>query len=140
MSISPRASGVSMLPQLALLLTISANAPASADSVRSDRDIRLVALRHVADVRRCYEREGLTRDPQLAGTLDVTVTVQATGVVSEAAITAHTMQGLGVREVASCLTTTIRNWRFDRGPYVVETIVFPFNFRPDQAGRSVISS
>ena len=38
----------------------------------------------VADVRRCYEREGLTRDPGLAGTLDVTVTVLATGVVRRA--------------------------------------------------------
>ena len=129
-----------MLPQIALLLTISTNALAPADSVRSDREIRLVALRHVADVRRCYEREGLTRDPRLAGTVDVPVTVQATGIVSDAAVTAHTMQGLGIREVASCLTTAIRNWRFDRGPYVVETLVFPFSFKPEQAGATLIGS
>jgi len=129
-----------MVSQIALLLTISASGPTPDDSIRGDRDIRMVALRNVADVRRCYEREGLTRDPHLSGTLDVTVTVQATGVVSDAAVTAHAMHGLGAREVGACLTTAIRNWRFDRGPYVVETIVFPFSFRPEQAGRSAVIS
>ena len=129
-----------MLSQIALLLTISAAGPTPADSIRADRDIRMVALRNVADVRRCYEREGLTRDPHLSGTLDVTVTVQATGVVSGAAITAHAMHGLGAREVAACLTTAIRNWRFDRGPYVVETIVFPFSFKPERVGGATVVS
>jgi hypothetical protein len=130
-----------MFTPIALLLTISAAGPAPVDSIRADRDIRLVALRNVADVRRCYEREGLTRDPRLTGTLDVTVTVQATGVVSGAAVTAHRMRGVGAREVATCVTTAIRNWRFDRGAYVVETIVFPFSFKPEQAvGARVVNS
>ena len=104
-----------------------------ADSVRADREIRLAALRHVADVRRCYEREGLTRDPGLTGTLDVTVTILATGTVRDAVVSSSAMQGLGAREVAACLTTAIRNWRFERGPYVVETIVLPFRFAPTLA-------
>ena len=132
--------GVWMFTQIALLLTISVPGPAPVDSIRADRDIRLVALRNVADVRRCYEREGLTRDPRLTGTLDVTVTVQATGVVSGAAVTAHRMRGVGAREMATCLTTAMRNWRFDRGPYVVETIVFPFSFKPEQTGAVRASS
>jgi outer membrane biosynthesis protein TonB len=120
-----------MLAPLALAFTLAASPNvASSDSVRSDREIRLAALRHVADVKRCYEREGLTRDPGLTGTLDVSVTVLATGEVSEASITSSDLRGLGAREVATCLTTVIRNWRFDRGPYVVETIVFPFRFSP----------
>ena len=125
-----------MITKLALLLSV-----ATTDSVRADREIRLVALRHVADVRRCYEREGLTRDPLLSGTLEITVTVLATGVVREASVTAETMRGFGAREVAVCLTTVIRHWRFDRGPYVVETIVFPFAFRPEKGrGSPVVSS
>ena len=46
------------------------------------------------------------------------------------------------REVARCLTTSIRNWRFDRGPYAVETIVFPFRFTPVSTAerRAVVSS
>ena len=120
-----------MLAPLALILVLGAPIhAASADSIRSDHDIRLAALRHVADVKRCYEREGLTRDPRLSGTLEMSVTVQATGEVSEASVATHTMRGLGVREVATCLTLTIRNWRFERGPYAVETIVFPFRFTP----------
>lgn len=120
-----------MLAPFALLLTLAAPMHRSpADSVRSDRDVRLAALRHVTDVKRCYEREGLARDPGLTGTLDVSVTVLATGVVSDASIAVSDMRGLGVREVASCLTLVIRNWRFERGPYAVETIVFPFRFTP----------
>ena len=91
-------------------------------------------LRHVADVRRCFEREGLTRDPRLAGSMEVAVTVLPTGVVERVAITAQAMRGIGGREVAVCLTTAIRNWRFGRGPYAVETIVFPFDFAPDAGG------
>ena len=127
-----------MIPKLALLLSLATSERATPDSVRADREIRLVALRHVADVRRCYEREGLTRDPHLTGTIDVTVTVLATGVVSEVTVTAGAMRGFGAREVAVCLSTVIRNWRFDRGPYAVETIVFPFSFRPEQRGSAGI--
>jgi hypothetical protein len=125
-----------MLAPLALILALAApvnRSPierSSTDSVRSDREVRLAALRHAADVKRCYEREGLSRDPRLTGTLDVSVTVLATGEVSDASVASHDMRGLGVREVATCLTLAIRNWRFERGPYVVETIVFPFRFMP----------
>src|SRR5688500_9872307 len=99
-----------MLTQIALLLTLaSPNQGSAADSSRTDREIRAAALRHAADVRRCYEREGLRRDRRLAGTLEVSVTVLPTGVVSEAAVTSHDMRGAGAREVASCLTTAIRN-------------------------------
>jgi len=50
------------------------------------------------------------------------------------------MRGFGAREVASCLTTAIRNWRFERGPYVVETIVFPFRFSPKAVEPRVATS
>ena len=120
-----------MLAHLAFALTLTAShARPAADSVRADRDIRLAALRHVADVKRCYEREGLARNPGLTGTLNVTVTVLATGVVSDASTEMDDMRGFGAREVARCLTMAIRNWRFDRGPYAIETIVFPFRFSP----------
>ncbi len=130
-SITPASIDAHMLATLALALALASppGRPA-ADSVRSDRDIRLAALRHVADVKRCYEKEGLARNPALSGTLDVTITVLATGVVSGATVAAGDLRGLGAREVATCLTTAIRNWRFDRGPYIVETIVFPFRFSP----------
>jgi len=130
-----------MLAHFAFVLALASPArPPAADSVRTDGEIRLSALRHVADVRRCYEREGLTRDPRLAGTIEVTVTVLATGVVSDARAAMDDMRGFGAREVASCLTTAIRNWRFERGPYVVETIVFPFRFSPKAVEPRVATS
>ena len=130
-----------MLAHFAFVLAlISPPERLAADSTRSDRDVRLAALRHVSDVKRCYEREGLTRDPRLAGTLDVTVTVLATGVVSEASVASDDMRGLGAREVAKCLMTAIRNWKFDRGPYVVETIVFPFRFSPTAGSSPIVAS
>jgi hypothetical protein len=126
---------------LAVSLALPPRGPAS-DSTRTDRDIRLAALRHVGDVKRCYEREGLARNPALTGTVDVAVTVLATGVVSDATATTVDMEGVAAREVARCLTTAIRNWRFDRGPYAVETIVFPFRFTPVSTAehRAVASS
>ena len=121
-----------MLAHAAFLFALIA--PANrADSVRTDRDIRLAALRHAADVRRCYEREGLARDPGLTGTLDITITVLATGTVRDVVVSSSSMQGLGAREVAACVTTAVRNWRFERGPFVVETIVLPFRFAPTLA-------
>ena len=127
-----------MLAHAAFLFALIA--PANrADSVRTDRDIRLAALRNAADVRRCYEREGLARDPGLTGTLDITITVLATGTVRDVVVSSSSMQGLGAREVAACVTTAVRNWRFERGPFVVETIVLPFRFAPTLAspGRNI---
>src|SRR4051812_29276286 len=63
-TVDSRRFDAAMLAPLALILALTASPnPSVADSVRSDREIRLAALRHVADVKRCYEREGLTRDP-----------------------------------------------------------------------------
>src|SRR5512147_3252419 len=133
-----------MAVTLPIVLAVSLAFPPrglASDSMRTDRDIRLAALRHVADVKRCYEREGLARNPALTGTVDVAVTVLATGVVSEATATSVDMEGVAAREVARCLTTAIRHWRFDRGPYAVETIVFPFRFTPvSTAERSAVAS
>lgn len=137
-------ASVAMVFPLPVIVAVALASPLRAvpsDSVRADRDIRLAALRHVADVKRCYEREGLRRNPGLSGTLDVTVTVLATGVVSDASVASTDMPGAAAREVARCLTTAIRNWRFDRGPYAVETIVFPFRFTPvNAADRQFIAT
>lgn len=116
---------------LALLLDVSP-APAAADSVRADAEIRQTVLRHAADVRGCYEREGLRRDPSLVGTLEVEVTVLPTGVVDSVAVGAMVMAGNGQREVAACIATIARHWRFERGPYAVETIVLPFALVPER--------
>ena len=122
-----------MLHALALALLLdAAPAPAAADSIRADAEIRQTILRHAADVRGCYEREGLRRDPSLIGTLEVEVTVLPTGVVDSVAVGTVVMAGNGQREVAACIVTVARHWRFERGPYSVETIVLPFALVPER--------
>jgi hypothetical protein len=101
------------------------------DSVRSDAEIRIAVLRHATEVRRCYEIEGLRRDPALNGFVDLVVTIQPTGMVTNVAVRTEYMSGSGAKEVGKCLATIARNWRFDRGPYAVEVIILPFALTPE---------
>jgi outer membrane biosynthesis protein TonB len=121
---------------LLLALGASANAPA-ADSARADADLRDVALHHASEVKHCYETQGLKLNPTLAGTIEVSLTVLPTGRVDSVAVTSSQLAGVGKREVESCVTMVARNWRFDRGPYGVERIVYPFDLRPDTPIRDV---
>jgi hypothetical protein len=130
-----------MLHALALVLLLdAAPPPALGDSIRADAEIRQTILRHAADVRGCYEREGLRRDPSLTGTLEVEVTVLPTGVVDSVTVGRLIMAGNGQREVASCIATIARHWRFERGPYTVETIVLPFTLVPERPRDAVAAS
>lgn len=103
------------------------------DSIRSDAEIRASVLRHADDVRRCYETEGLKRNPSLEGMLEIEVTILPTGVVEHVEASTPKLKGTGAKEVAKCLAIAAKNWRFDRGPYVVETVILPFNLRPTAA-------
>lgn len=120
---------------LALLLAASTVAPT--DSLRGDRDIRQTALRHTRDVQRCYVDEGLRRNPALDGVVEVEVTILPTGVVEEAKVASATLAGHGADEVSACIRTIARHWRFDRGPYDTEIVVFPFVLRPLQPAPAV---
>lgn len=130
-----------MLSSLALVLALGTTPPsaralpdtAPADTVRADTEIRQVVLRNAADVRRCYEREGLRRNPELTGLLEIRMTILPTGRVDEVALATNSMRGPGVDEVVRCIASVARHWRFDRGAYPVETIVLPFNLTPAEA-------
>ena len=119
------------------LLSASPAAPsASADSIRTDAAIRAAALRSAPDVRKCYENEGLRRNPLLTGSVDVFLTILPTGAVSKVDVKATGLDGAGGAEVSRCVQTVARNWKFDRGPYVVETVILPFNLLREAAGAS----
>ncbi len=107
---------------------------APADSIRSDAKIRTVALRHAPEVRKCYETEGLGRNPNLVGSVDVTVTILPTGKVSEVEVKADGLKGAGALEVARCVEVNARTWIFDRGPYVIESVIVPFQLSRDGLG------
>ena len=103
---------------------------AGTDSVRADRDVRLTALRNTRSIHRCYVDEGLRRQPALEGVIEIDLTIEPTGIVSEVKVSSATLDGPGSREVASCIATIARQWRFERGPYETETFVFPIVLRP----------
>jgi hypothetical protein len=121
---------------LALVLSLlSAPAPTAlgtpADSIRSDAKIRAVALRHAPDVKKCYETEGLGRNPNLTGSVEITITILPTGAVSEVDVKPEGLRGAGAAEVTKCLAVNARTWKFDRGPYVVESVILPFQLTRD---------
>ena len=111
--------------------------PQEPDSVRPDVEVRLVALRHAAEIQHCYETEGLRINPALGGLIEVEVTVVPSGRVQEAAVSSSNLSGAGHQEVESCITSSVRNWRFEKGPFATETIVYPFNLVRD---RGVVSN
>jgi hypothetical protein len=119
-----------MLHTLILSLAVASRMsriPQQPDSVRPDEDVRLVALRHAAEIQHCYETEGLRVNPGLGGMIEVEVTVGPSGRVQDAEVSASNLSGAGHQEVETCITSSVRNWRFERGPYATETIVYPFN-------------
>ena len=125
-----------MLTSLALALALGSALPAplpaspSADTIRTDTEIRQVVLRNASDVRRCYEREGLRRNPDLTGLLEIRITILPTGRVDDVGLATSSMSGRGVDEVVRCIARVARHWRFERGAFSVETIVLPFSLTP----------
>lgn len=120
---------------VALALSAAPLPRPAADSVRSDREIRETVLRNAADIRRCYELQGLRRDPELAGAIEIALTVLPTGAVESVEVERVALYGEGTREVMACIVAATRHWRFDRGPFETETIVLPFTLRPDEPFR-----
>lgn len=119
-----------MLAALVLAFSLAHLQPMPGDSARSDAEIREFVLRHVHDVRRCYQTEGLSRNPALAGVIEVELTIQPTGVVKAVRVDMQSFSGSGRHEVASCVATAARHWRFQRGPFGTEIHVLPFSLAP----------
>lgn len=70
--------------------------------------IRGVVNRNRPGVRQCF-REGMQRDPQLRGEVEVAFTIQGDGTVAYPAIVHSTVAD---REVERCVTTTVKGWKF----------------------------
>lgn len=81
-----------------------------------------------AAIRACYERE-LRRNPDLRGSVRVTLTIQESGDVTGVAVTESTL-GAAVDE---CLVHVIQGFRFRPGPEGGSvTYAFPFVFEPQR--------
>lgn len=134
----PPQSETVMTPAILIALVLAshpaADSIAPADSVRQEVEVRQTVLRHAPDVRRCYQDEGLRRNPELAGQIEVELTILPTGTVDSVNV-ATNLAGPGQHEVTVCVASRARNWRFERGPYAVETVVFPFVFSPEERAK-----
>jgi hypothetical protein len=114
-----------------VLLAALLGATPAADSVRPDDEVRQVALRHATEIRQCYETHGLKVNPSLSGTLEVELIVLPTGRVDSASVSNSQLVGPGKHEVESCVVANVRNWRYERGPFAKESIIYPFQLVRD---------
>ena len=101
-------------------------AAAVTDSTRSETEFRAASTRYAAAVRGCYEREGLRADPALAATVDVAFTVEPTGVVREITVDTLAVSGVGIANVAKCVSQSAATWRFVPGAYAPERAILTF--------------
>lgn len=101
-----------------------------ADSGRSSDELRVASQRVAPAVRSCYEREGLRLDPGLSGTIDVSVTIVPQGSVRDVKVDTLEVRGIGMREVASCVTQLFSRWHFSSGTYGLEETTFTFRLAP----------
>jgi hypothetical protein len=86
--------------------------------------IRRVVASHRGALLACYEIEA-QRDPALAGMITLTWVIDATGIVSKAAVVSTTMHN---ERVEKCLVRQVQSWRFppSGGSAAVN---YPFAFR-----------
>ena len=79
------------------------------------------------ELRFCYE-ESLRRNPGLAGSVTVAITLSATGSITAADVTRRTWSGTGAAEAESCMVRMIRAWRPSDLDRAAGTYSFPFSF------------
>lgn len=81
-----------------------------------------------AQLRNCYTQYGLAANPNLAGTINVAITITGSGNVTGVNITSRTWGGAGASAAESCIVGRIRSWKFPSSDLGGGTYAFPFNF------------
>lgn len=99
---------------------------AAQESASFRRSIERTVAAHRDDLRVCYEERLLTK-PELAGAVEVVLTVNAAGqVTSSKHDPAQTT--IDDPELIKCLTRAIRGWKFPRSTGEPVTVSFPLVF------------
>jgi len=83
---------------------------------------------HQEQLRFCYADRGLKVNPNLAGTINVSITLTGSGNVTDAEVTNRTWSSGGAAETESCIIQQIRSWRFPSASARGGIYSFPFNF------------
>jgi hypothetical protein len=81
-----------------------------------------------SQLRYCYTEQGLKVNPALAGTVNVAITLTASGNVTGVDARAGSMSGAGTEQVTSCIENRVRAWRFPASESEGGTYSFPFSF------------
>ena len=76
----------------------------------------------------CYEEHGLKANPNLGGTIHVSIGIRGNGSVTSASVNRRTWSGAGASAVESCVLGKIRAWRFPSSDAGDGVYSFPFNF------------
>jgi outer membrane biosynthesis protein TonB len=115
--------------------TIAVAAPTivrSADGGASGRDMARLGTfvrGRNAQLQYCYRDVGLPLNASLAGSINVAITMDAAGTVTEARVASRSWSGAGVPETEACVISRVKGWAFPAsskaGP---ETYSFSFIF------------
>jgi TonB family protein len=89
--------------------------------------IRRIVRAHLNEVHYCY-KQGLTRDPALAGTVSVRFDIAPTGEVTRASVSESSLPD---EAVAACIAKAVARWTFPKSPGADVTVVtYPFMLEP----------
>ena len=81
-----------------------------------------------SQLRYCYTEQGLKVNPNLAGTINVAITLTGSGSVTGVDARPGSMGGAGTDQVTSCIEGRIRSWKFPSSEAGGGTYSFPFSF------------
>lgn len=104
----------------------------SADGSAGTRDMAKLGTfvrSRQAQLQFCYQDQGLAANPNLAGSVSVTISLDATGTVTDAKVASRTWSGAGVSEAEGCILQRVKGWSFPPSSKAgVETYSFSFIF------------
>lgn len=104
----------------------------SADGGAGSRDMSRLGTfvrSRQAQLQFCYQDQGLSANSSLAGSVSVTITLDAAGAVTDAKVSNHTWTGAGVPEAEACILQRVKGWSFPPSSKTgAETYSFSFIF------------
>jgi hypothetical protein len=81
-----------------------------------------------SQLRFCYQEYGLKQNPNLAGKVNVAITLTGSGNVTDVDVTNRSWSGAGASEAESCIRSRIQGWKFPSSDRGGGTFGFSFNF------------
>jgi len=119
-----RGTGVNIASGSSTMPIVSPGSPTVAGTLSAEV-IRRVVLRHLRDLRLCYEA-ALARNPGLAGRASLAFTIAPTGATAQVGAT-----GLGDAAAEACMAASVSRWTFPapEGGTPVR-VSYPINFAP----------